>query len=274
MKKYGALIAFGLAVVFGLLAVWLTQEWLTGKGTGQTAVVERTVDTTPVVIAATDIPLGTRLTSDYLVVNDWPSKSAPKGAFSSLEEIEGRVVVSRLGAGTPVLKAELAEPGSGAGLVALIDQGNRAMAIRVDEVTGVGGFILPNSIVDVISVRANSKKKSAKTILQKIRVLAIAQATEKEEGKPEVVRTVTLQVKPPEAERLALEMHQGSLHLVLRNPLDGAIKTAPKVAKARPVKTLKSKVSRQKTIPYNVEVIRGSDRDSVKFKDPESEDRY
>ncbi|PLY02932.1 MAG: Flp pilus assembly protein CpaB [Desulfuromonas sp.] len=271
MKKYGALIALGLAVVFGLLAVWLTREWLIDKQESQVAVVSQQIKTTPVVIAATDIPLGTRLSAENLVMSEWPAKSAPKSAFASIEEVEGRVVVSRMGAGTPVLKAELAEPGSGAGLVALIEPGNRAMAIRVDEVTGVGGFILPNSVVDVISVDAKSQRKKAKTILQKIRVLAIAQATETEEGKPEIVRTVTVQVKPPEAERLALEMHKGILYLVLRNPLDGE---TPKVAKSKPVKTLRSKVSKKKTVPYDVEVIRGSERDSVKFKDPESEDRY
>ncbi len=222
-------------------------------------------------IAASDIPLGTRLTGDNLVLSEWPAKSTPRGVFRSLEEVEGRIAVSRLAAGTPVLNAELAEPGSSAGLVALIDQGHRAMAIRVDEVTGVGGFVLPNSLVDVIGVETSSQKRKAKTILQKIRVLAIAQATEKDEGKPEVVRTVTLEVEPAEAERLALQMHLGSLHLVLRNPLDGEV---PTVAKKKPVKTLRSKVSQQDTVPFNVEVIRGSDRDSVKFKDPESEDRY
>lgn len=274
MKKYGALIAFGLAVVFGLLAVWLTREWLLDKESSQAALVKTEVETSQVVIAATDIPLGTRLSSNNLAISEWPAKSTPIGAFTSLEDVDGHVALTSLAAGTPVRKAELAEPGSGAGLVALIEPGNRAIAIRVDEVTGVGGFILPNSLVDVIGVESSGKKRKAKTILQKIRVLAIAQATEKDEGKPEIVRTVTLQVKPPEAERLALQMHLGSLHLVLRNPLDGAIKEAPKIAKAKPVQTLRSNVSRKKTVPYNVEVIRGSDRDSVRFKDPESEDRY
>lgn len=274
MKKYGALIAFGLAVVFGLLAVWLTREWLLSKENRQAAVVSTQIDTEQIVIAANDIPLGTRLDTDNLVLCDWPSSSIPHGSFVSVEDVDGRIAVTRLVAGEPVLDAGLADPGSGAGLVSLIEPGNRAMAIRVDEVTGVGGFILPNSMVDVIGVETSGKKRKAKTILQKIRVLAIAQATEKEEGKPEVVRTVTLQVKPPEAERLALQMHLGSLHLVLRNPLDGDLKQAPKIAKVRKVNTLRSKVSRKKTIPYNVEVIRGSTRDSVRFKDPDSEDRY
>ncbi len=274
MKKYGALIAFGLAVVFGLLAVWLTREWLLDKEASQAAVVSPRVDTDQIVLAATDIPLGTRLGPDNLILSNWPADNTPQGAFDSIEAVNGRIAVTRMVAGSPVLDAELAEPGSGAGLVALIEPGNRAMAIRVDEVTGVGGFILPNSVVDVIGVETNGKNRKAKTILQNIRVLAIAQATEKDEGKPEVVRTVTLQVKPPEAERLALQMHLGSLHLVLRNPLDGETQAPPKVAKAAPVQTLHSRVAEQKTVPYNVEVIRGSDRDSVRFKDPDSEDRY
>jgi len=272
MKKYGALIALGLAVVFGLLAVWLTRSWLLEQESSQVAVAAPTFETEQIVIAATDLPLGTRLGVDNLVLSDWPAGKVPRGTFTSVEELEGRISVTRIAAGSPVLNAELADPGSGAGLVALIDQGARAMAIRVDEVTGVGGFILPNSLVDVIGVEVSGKTRKARTILEKIRVLAIAQATEKEEGKPEVVRTVTLQVKPDEAEKLALQMHLGSLHLVLRNPLDGEV--APPVAKAKPVKTLRSQVSAQQTIPYNVEIIRGSERDSIKFKDPESESRY
>ncbi|PLX77417.1 MAG: Flp pilus assembly protein CpaB [Desulfuromonas sp.] len=274
MKKYGALITLGLAVLFGLLAVWMTNQWLQERGSGQVATASTPVETEQVVVAATDIPLGSRLTGETLAMTEWPAGKAPRGSFNSVEELDGRVTLSRMAAGMPVLKGELADAGSGAGLVALIEPGNRAMAVRVDEVTGVGGFIIPDSMVDVISVETRGKKNKSNTVLERVRVLAIAQETETEEGKAQVVRTVTLQVKPDEAEKLALQMHVGSLHLILRNPMDDAVKEKPKVAKARPIQTLQSQVQRQKAVPFNVEIIRGSDRDSIKFKDPDSEDRY
>ncbi len=274
MKKYGALIALGLAVMFGALAVWMTREWLQARESEQSIQAEASVESERIVVAATDIALGSRLTGETLALSEWPAGKSPRGSFTDIGELDGRVALTRMAAGSPILKAELAEPGSGAGLLALIEPGNRAMAIRVDEVTGVGGFIIPDSMVDVISVETRGNKRKAKTVLEKVRVLAIAQETDAEEGEAQVVRTVTLQVKPAEAERLALQMHLGSLHLVLRNPIDEAVKEAPKVAKTKRVKTLRANIRRLKAVPYNVEVIRGAERDNVKFKDPESEDRY
>jgi pilus assembly protein CpaB len=276
MKKYGTVIALGLAVVFGALAVWLTNQWLTTKTTEEPVVVKETVPMTKIVVAGRDLGIGTPLSADNLILAQWPKANAPKGTFENVKEVEGRVAITRLRAGSPVLAAELAAPGSGAGLVAVIPDGKRAMSIRVDEVIGVSGFILPNTYVDVIAVGnpEQNRPREVKTILKKIQVLAIAQETTTEEGQAKVVRTVTMEVDPAEAEKLALQTHQGSIHLILRNPLEEE-KPEPVVKKVarKVVPKIKPRVYTPKPVPYDIEVIRGTNRENVQFKTAESEER-
>lgn len=286
MKKYGTVIALGLALVFGVLAVWLANEWLTNRAAQQKSVVmAEQVPLTKIVVATKDLEIGTPLSEQNLGLAQWPKANVPQGAFESIKQVEGRVAVSRLPAGQPLRAAELAAAGSGAGLVALIPEGKRAMSIRVDEVIGVGGFILPNTFVDVIAVgnAQGEAPREAKTILQRIKVLAIAQETTNEEGKAKVVRTVTMEVAPKEAEQLALQTYQGSIHLVLRNPLDLSVREVeeekPVVIKVAPKRRAPEPVVIPKVVPpgpdpYSVEVIKGSTRpENVKFKSINSDER-
>ena len=269
MKKYGAVVALGLAVLFGVVAVFLVNRWLTNRTAEEKVVVKEQMPTAAVVVAAQNLEIGTPLSAKTLTLAQWPESHIPKGAFSDIARVEGRVAVSKLFAGEPLLAAELADPGSGAGLVALIPKGKRAMTIRVDEVIGVAGFVLPNTFVDVIAVGnpENQKYRQATTILQRIKVLAIAQETATEEGKAKVVRTVTMELTPKEAEQLALQTHEGSIHLVLRNPLEEeAVAEAPKpepqkIARHRPVETLQARVQAVPLPTFEVEVIRGSERE-------------
>ncbi len=201
---------------------------------------------------------------------EWPKNSIPKGAFHDLEELKERTVITRIWAGEPILTAQLAPPGSGAGMVATINPGMRAMAVRVDEVSGVGGFILPHTYVDVIAVdEKDRQKKTSKILLHRVKVLAIAQETFTEDGKPKVVKTVTLELEPKEAEKLALQMSDGGIYLALRNPLDDA---EPEPEEARPDRA----VYRPQPEPeprFEVEVIRRSERQSLNFKGDGSEEQ-
>jgi pilus assembly protein CpaB len=277
MKKYGTVIALGLAVVFGALAVWLANQWLSTRAAQQEKVVRTdAVPLTKIVVAGRDLEIGTPLSDQNLTIAQWPKANVPQGAFEDIKQVEGRVAVSRLAAGQPLRAAELAAPGSGAGLVALIPEGKRAMSIRVDEVIGVGGFILPNTYVDVIAVGdpQSGTQREAKTILKKIKVLAIAQETTTEEGKANVVRTATMEVAPKDAEKLALQTHQGSIHLVLRNPLDEEVEEEkPVVTRVVVKKVAAPRVYTPKPNPFEVEVIRGSARQEVKFENANSEQR-
>lgn len=280
MKKYGALIALVLAIVFGAAAVLLTSQYLSERSGPEPVVKKEPAPMGKVVVPSTDIPVGTYLSGKNLVVVDWPKKNVPEGSFSSVEDLENRVAVTRLFKGRPVISAEMAAPGSGAGLVAMIEQGKRAMAIRVDEVTGVAGFILPNAVVDVIGVESQGRGgTTAETILKRIKVLARSQETyPDEEGKPKIVRTVTLELEPPEAEKLALQTREGSIYLVLRNPLEEEKEEPPPkvVEKPKPrrsIPTLSPRIQKPRSQPFAVEVYRGTQRDTVKFKDPESGER-
>ncbi len=275
MKRFGGLIAFGLAIGFGILAVVLAQQWLAARSTQAQVVLKETMPVTKVVVAASDMQIGTPLTKANLALADWPQGSEPRGAFNDIAAVEGRVAVTKLTAGAPVLAAELAAPGSGAGMVALINPGMRAMAVRVDEVTGVGGFVLPNTFVDIIGVEETRRdKKTAKTILKRIKVLAIAQETFTENGEAKIVRTVTLELEPKQTEELALQTHQGDIHLVLRNPLEEEPKVEEKKVVAKKAAPVRRVVYRPKPSPHAVEIIRGSKPvETVQFKSANSEEK-
>lgn len=272
MKKIQPAIVFGFAVLFGILAVFVANRWLSSKTALPEVVNKETEPLAKIVIAAQNIEIGTPLTDKNLALAEWPKANVPKGAFTDIKPVEGRVAVTKLTAGTPLLDAELAAPGSGAGLVAIIPPGMRAMSIRVDEVIGVSGFVLPNTYVDVIGVQTNRKHKTAKTILRRIKVLAIAQQTYNENGKAKVVRTVTLRVTPRESEKLALQTHEGAIQLVLRNPLDKE-KPRVKVAAKRRRVVRRRYAYRPRPVPFDVEVIRGAKRKEVSFKSVNSDDR-
>lgn len=267
MKRYGAVIVLVVAVLFGVAAVFLTNQWLSSQvSSGEAVVVREQTPVTEIVVAASDIPVGSRLNEVNLALATWPEANIPKGAFTEIAALNDRIAVSKLVAGEPLLAAELAAPGSGAGMVAMIEPGMRAMSIKVDEVTGVGGFILPSTFVDIIGVeKLKGDQRKAETILRRIKVLAIAQETFTEEGKAKIVRTVTLELKPAQAESLALQTYKGSIHLILRNPLEQIPVPPPPVAKVKGVPTLKSKVYKPKPAPFDVEVIRGGDREKVHF---------
>jgi len=262
MKKYGTLIALAIAVVFGIVAVILANKYLSSKVGEETVVIKEQVPLTQVVIAGKDLEIGSMLSEENLAIADWPKANAPKGAFGKIEDVVGRVTVTKMVAGTPVVAAELAGEGSGVGLVAMIDPGMRAMSIRVDEVIGVGGFILPNTFVDIISVESSGKSRDAKTILKRIEVMAVAQETFVEEGKAKLVKTVTLELTPKQAETLAETINKNPIHLVLRNPLDieEQQKTEPKKEPEKVAKVVTKRAYKPKPKPatYDIVVIRGT----------------
>lgn len=277
MKKNGAIIALVVAVISGLLAVYLANMWLTDRPEKDAVVLRETIPSAKIVIASQNTEVGVPLTKANLTLAEWPRSSVPKGSFQEISAVEGQVAVTRLKAGQPIIAAELAPPGSGAGLVAAIDKGKRAMSIRVNEVVGVGGFILPNTFVDVIAIDEDSgDKPKAKVLLERIEVLAIAQETYKEDGKPKVVKTVTLQLDPEQAKKLALQTHKGQVQLTLRNPLEDA-KAAPRVIHAEPAKqepgvpVLSPRIRVPRAPSYPVEVIRRSRAVEIEFENVESE---
>lgn len=215
-----------LALSLGLCGAFFNQRWLESRsfqnGDQQ---VEKIAETVPVVIVKHELPVGELVRSLQLATVDWPIELTPKGTFRSVEEVVDRVPRRALAEGEPVLESTLLPSGTEAGLSPIIAAGKRAVAVKVDEVIGIAGFIKPGAMVDVLATireRRGAKVDAfSKVILQGVKVLAIDQSLERHaEGNPELVSVVTLEVSPVDAQKLAFAAHEGKLQLALRNPSD------------------------------------------------------
>ncbi len=186
-----------------------------------------TMPTRPVVVAAADLDLGTELTGDDIRLIDWPANAIPKNAISDPNEVIGRGLVLPVIQNEPILPMKLASKGEGAGLPPVIPKGLRAMSVRVNEVIGVAGYVLPGTRVDVVATvnpTERAAEMTSKVILSNVEVLAAGTKIDREtdRSKPMPVSVVTLLVTPDEAERLTLASIDGKIQLALRNPLDTA----------------------------------------------------
>jgi pilus assembly protein CpaB len=183
-----------------------------------------TEDTTQIVVAALPVSVGAKLTEADLRLAPWPRAVPIKGSFQNISDVVGRGVVIPMILNEPVLDTKLAAEGSGAGLMSTIPDGMRAVSVKVNDVIGVAGFVVPGSRVDVILSGSPDKSNDtnmSKVILENIQVLAAGQnvATD-DNGKPLNVQVVTLLVTPDESQKLALASVDGKIQLALRNPLD------------------------------------------------------
>lgn len=173
----------------------------------------------PVVVAAKDIPEGSPIDRQALVLASWPSTTVPVGAYSSIDSVVGRVTRVNVFNGEPIVPGRLAPAGTGPGLELKIPPGQRAMAVRINDVAGISGLIQPNSRVDVLVTIADQAtgKQVAKLFMENMRVLSVGTEIQRDaSGKANTATTVTLGVTPEEAERLAIAMNTGSIQLVLR----------------------------------------------------------
>ena len=212
MRSTRAIVMILLSLIAGVAAVILAARWV-----GQQAAQ----NTSPVVVAARDLEPGAPLTASMLQQTPWPAGAVPVGAFEDAKKLEGRVIRTPVFKGEPVLEPKLAPEGTKGGLTSIIQNGKRAISVKVNEVVGVAGFALPGSYVDVMVNATDSKNKSvSKIVLRRILVLAVAQEANRDETKPKVVSAVTLEVTPAEAEKIDLARSIGSLSLVLRNAID------------------------------------------------------
>lgn len=207
------LIYIAVSAAIGFIAVVMSARWM------DTRVASATM---PLVVASSSIVPGERLGSHNAKVVPWPLTSAIAGGLTDVSTIDGRVAVSVITQGEPILETRLAPQGSRAGLNALIRPGYRAVTVKVNEVMGVAGFALPGNYVDIlVSVDNGAKERVSKIVLEKIPVLAVAQEhAVTDEIKPRVVGAVTLEVTPEQAERLDLARSIGQLSMALRNQTD------------------------------------------------------
>ncbi len=176
--------------------------------------------TRPVVVALQDMTEGTNLDRVRVGVSQWPVQTVPAGAFGSVDSVLGRVTRMAVFTGEPIVPGRLAPPGTGPGLEVKIAPGKRAMAVRINDVAGISGLILPNSRVDVLVVYRDApgaEKEIAKLFMENMRVLSVGTELQRgSDGRPIRASTVTLEVTPQEAEQLAIAVSQGKIQLVLR----------------------------------------------------------
>lgn len=218
MQKKRIIIALTGAIIFGLIATLSVTRYVS-------SIEAHSQIMGSVVVAKTDIPLGTKLTVEQLDLVPIPNGSKPEGSSDSLDKVVGRIAIMPIGVREPVTSVKLAPEGAAGGLSAAIPEGFRAMTVSVNDIVGVSGFIMPGSFVDVVCIITPLDQRSAqgpisKIVLQNIKILAngtnIDQPKDGREANSNV-RAVTLQVTPDQAERLAMASSEGRLQLVMRN---------------------------------------------------------
>lgn len=220
------LLALAGAVFFGLVSIYAAKFYLETR-LNQARVRQQQ----GVVAAAVDIAPGTRIESQHITVTQYPRELLPEQAMIQQSEVLGRVAIAEIPARMPVLSRYLAGVGAQPGISGVTAAGMRAVSVRVDEASSVGGFVSPGTYVDVIAImqpQLEGARQVSKVILQKVRVLAGGQQMQnRAEGKPTLVNTVTLEVTPAQAEKLKLAEAEGRLQLSIRNATDLVIETTP-----------------------------------------------
>ena len=244
--------------------------------------------TQPVVVAGADLPLGAAIKADDLRIVNFPKGQAPEGAYEKPADVVGLGVTIPMVRGEIVLPAKLATKEAGVGLPPVIPEGMRAVSVRVNEVIGVAGYVLPGNRVDILATASPTDAHSdtiTKVILANVQVLTSGTRMEQdqEKGKPMQVTVVTLLVYPDQAERLALASTEGKIQLALRNPLDSSAPETPGIKTANLMGLTKAPTQQRPSAKLNapapvttsapstavlptVEVIRGDKRSSEVIK--------
>jgi pilus assembly protein CpaB len=242
-----------------------------------------TVPTKRVVVANSDLSLGSELRRDDLKVIEWPASAVPEGAFEDPSALLGRGLIASVIRHEPILPGKLASKEAGSGLPPIIPSGKRAVSVRVNEVIGVAGYVLPGTRVDVVATQSPNGKAedmTSKVVLSNVEVLTAGTRLEHDskDGKPMQVTVVTMVVTPDEAERLTLASTEGKIQLALRNPLDlespatagvkpgilmGTVQQRPAPSARRATSPAPSSIPAYIPPAPTVEIIRGDKRQNV-----------
>jgi pilus assembly protein CpaB len=230
------LIILGVAILIGLAAVFLANSYLGRVEQQQTTSAQGMVK---VAVATVPLDFGTPITPDKVRLVDWPAGSLPEGTFSSIPQLlpmnHTRVALRPMAANEPILRSKISGEGGRAAISAVLDPTKRAVAVRVSDVAGVAGFVLPGDVVDVLITRTpmvanGSSQQITDILLQKVRVIAIDQDANDSTDKPAVGKTATLEVAQVDAQKLALAQTVGQLSLALVNPASEASPTVETVS--------------------------------------------
>lgn len=261
MRNIGIILVVFLALVCGVAASAMAYYYLKNNP-GQ-----KGPELTPVVVASQDLTFGETLMPENMKVVMYPVSSVPNNAYSEIDSLKGQITKVFLKENEPILNSKLSSIGGGLSL--LIEPNLRAASIQVDKVSGVSGFILPGDMVDVILTvddYGSGKNAIAKTILQKVEVLAAGEKTEQKGDKVITVQAVTLLVDVEGVQSLALASQEGKLHLALRNRADNDVVSVSPINKSeilkdntKPKKKATRKVSKPKVVVKKEEPVKEPD---------------
>lgn len=263
-----SIVQLGLALILALSAGILVFQWLQGAASSNKSRVQA-MQTAPLVVAARDLPAGTRLDSSTLRLADYPANLVPAQHFTSAQELSGRMLATGVSANEPITPSRLMGDASAGGINAVITPGKRAMAVRGNKVMGLAGFIRPGNMVDVLvtlTLDNEAKRTVTKVVLENVPVLAAGtQMTTEKDDSPNQADIYTLELTPQESEKLALASTQGTLHFALRNGTD----TETVLTEGADAKSALASYRAQPPIrrgPTNtVEIISGAKRSQVTF---------
>ena len=219
MMRRQTLIALGIAIMLGLFAVFLANAFLT-RTERQAAVQPQGMS--KIAVAAVPLDYGVELTPDKIRFVAFPQSSIPPGSFQKITDLlpagKRRVALRQMLVNEPILANKISGEGQGASISALLPDGMRATALRINDVSGVAGFIEPNDSVDVLITRDLGGAQVTDVLLQDVRVIAIGQNAATRNGAPALARSATVEVDPLNAQKLVLAQQVGTLSLVLRKP--------------------------------------------------------
>jgi pilus assembly protein CpaB len=215
--RKGNVLVLVVSVVMGLAAAGMAREWVSRQ------VVAAPTQVNSVVVATAKTGFGTELTRDNVTEIPWAAAKIPDGAFSTKDELfrDGRrVVLTPMDRSELILSSKITGPGQRASLSALLEPGHKAVTVRVDDVRGVAGFVLPGDRVDVVLIREtrtnNSIENSSDVLIQHVRVLAVDQLANERQEHATVAKAVTLEVTTEQAQKILLAVNVGRLSLILR----------------------------------------------------------
>lgn len=254
-----------LSIGFGVGAVYIAKNWLDDNQPKNLQIGQAQV-------VSVNVPLltGSIIEAKHLTLTTFPEAMVPEGAVTKIENAEGMVVRQRLFPGDILRPERIAKKGEGSSLASLIGKNMRAVSIRVDDVVGVSGFILPGNKVDILNTYQRDKVTYTEVILSNIKILAVDQKASNDENKPQIVRAVTLEVNLEQAELLMSAKNKGAIQLALRNPNDESQIALNNIPLEPEVQQSTTITENTKTVSLNlfssrnkVEIIRGVEKESV-----------
>ena len=250
-----------LSLLMAAGAAFVANEWVVARVMPDQAAKG---DSARVVASAVPIPFATKVEERHVKLIEMPEGLTPEGFFETIEEVVGQVSTTKIARGEILVAERFRAHSAGSTLAALVDQNMRAVTVRVDDVVGVAGFLLPGNTVDILSSRkVHNQRAVTETILRNIKVLAVDQQATAEENEPVIVRAVTLEMLPKQAEELFRARTEGTIQLTLRNPLEPGYVPPPAPA---PKKRVAKAPTKRAPPPAEITVIRGTSVAKAKTK--------